>query len=456
MTIGSTASASGPLRVNPYNPRYFADDSGKAVYLTGSHTWRNFQDMGTSDPPQVFDYVAYINFLLRYNHNFFRLWSWDIPRWFNSENGNTYWIDPMPFQRPGPGIAADGKPKFDVTLFNQSYFDRLRSRVIYAGEHGIYVSIMLFTGASGWDSVFWSCHPFNKNNNVNGINGDPNNNGNGIEVQTLHIPAIIGIQKAYIRKVIDTVNDLDNVLYEISDESHSNSEKWQYQMIKFIKSYEARKPKQHPVGMTVEYPPDAHSGQSNAELFASAAKWISPNAEGGYKDNPPAAVGNKIIITDTDHLWGMGGDRQWVWKSFTRGLNPIFMDSDVLNDDTGFGFPNWDPNNPVWDSVRKNMGYTLQFAKRINLKKMRPRGYLASSGYCLAKPSGKEASYLVYLPLGGTVTVDLRAVYGSLNVEWFNPDTGATIYSEFIQGGVVYTFTAPFSGDAVLYVYVQP
>src|SRR5678815_18433 len=38
--------AQGPLRVHPTNPRYFTDGSGKAIYLTGSHTWNNFQDGG--------------------------------------------------------------------------------------------------------------------------------------------------------------------------------------------------------------------------------------------------------------------------------------------------------------------------------------------------------------------------------------------------------------------------
>ena len=43
--------ARGPLRVHPQNPRYFTDATGKAVYLTGSHTWSNLVDMGPSDPP---------------------------------------------------------------------------------------------------------------------------------------------------------------------------------------------------------------------------------------------------------------------------------------------------------------------------------------------------------------------------------------------------------------------
>src|SRR5262245_6362983 len=64
----------GPLRVLPSNSRYFTDGTGRAVYLTGSHTWWNFQDGGRSDPPPNFDFIEYLDFLKRYNHNFVRLW----------------------------------------------------------------------------------------------------------------------------------------------------------------------------------------------------------------------------------------------------------------------------------------------------------------------------------------------------------------------------------------------
>ncbi len=40
-------------------------------------------------------------------------------------------------------------------------------------------------------------------------------------------------------KVIDTVNDLDNVLYETVNEGDGTSVDWQYHMIDFIKSYES-------------------------------------------------------------------------------------------------------------------------------------------------------------------------------------------------------------------------
>ena len=249
-------------------------------------------------------------------------------------------------------------------------------------SNGIYVSVMLFEGwsidskgLSGKNP--WMGHPFNPANNVNGVNGDPNGDKEGSEVHTMQLPAITALQEAYVRKVVTTLNDLDNVLWEISNESRPESIDWQYHMINFVKSCEADRPKQHPVGMTTCFP-----GCDNIKLFTSPADWISPNRSenADYCNDPPAHDGRKVIIADTDHLCGVFCDGDWVWKSFMRGLNPIFMD------------PTW---MPKWEPARKAMGMTLAYANRVDLSSMRPRGDLASSAYCLANP-GKE--YLVYLP----------------------------------------------------------
>ncbi len=442
--IAKPATTAGPLRVNSTNPRYFTDGSGRAIYLTGSHTWSNFMDSGTTDPPPVFDFTAYLNFLQTNNHNFIRLWRAENAK--GGENGDNYWFAPLPYQRPGPGTALDNKPKFNLNQFNQAYFDRLRSRIIAAGQQGIYVSIMLF---DGWSVLSknglhhpWLGHPFNQKNNINGINGDTNNDGDGDETQTLSIPAVTALQEAYVRKVIDTVNDLDNVLYEISNES-CDSQNWQYHLINYIKAYESTKPKQHPVGMSID-------ACVNIDLFTSPADWVSPS---GDVNNPFAADGSKVILFDTDHLCGVCGDRKWVWKSFTRGLNPIFMDP-YDGASTGRGAPlGYDPNNANDVSIRKNMGYALNYANRMNLVKMTPRGDLCSTGYCLANPVASGAEYLVYLPSGGAVTVNLSAAAGTLSVEWFNPGTGVAVAGASTTGGGSRNFTPPFSGDAVLYIF---
>ena len=92
------------------------------------------------------------------------------------------------------------------------------------------------------------------------------------------------LQEAYLRKVSDTVNDLDNALYEVANEAADYSTEWQYHVIRYLKQYEAEKPKAHPVGMTFQY-----KGGSNRVLYESPADWISPNpGEGGenYRREP--------------------------------------------------------------------------------------------------------------------------------------------------------------------------
>ena len=120
-SVASTtaATATGPLRVHPENPRYFADGSGKAIYLTGSHTWSNLQDQGAKDPPPVFDFDRYLGFMEEHHHNFIRLWAWEQARWApwsdgKGPNPKDWFVQPNPYARTGPGTALDGKPKFDL------------------------------------------------------------------------------------------------------------------------------------------------------------------------------------------------------------------------------------------------------------------------------------------------------------------------------------------------------
>jgi hypothetical protein len=422
--------------------------------MTGSHTWGNLVNLKLEGEPD-FDYPAFLDLLESNGHNFMRMWTWDHPEWAPWTNEKVY-FDPMPHARTGPGLALDGKPKFDLGQWHQPYFDRMRERVIAAGDRGIYVSIMLF---EGWcirhayaASDPWPSHPYNLHNNINGVNGDPNGDGKG-DVYTLDVPEVVRFQEAYIRKVIDTVNDLDHVLYEIVNETPltESSLRWHHHLIHFIHEYEKTKPKQHPVGMTAE-----GGSQHNPILFESPADWISPGRgpDHQYKYNPPAADGTKVILTDTDHLWGHGGTYQWAWKSFLRGLNPLFMDPwGPVPGHTRAGYASDRLNQrhfPDWGLLRANLGYTRRYAERLDLNRTLPQNELASSHYCLADPG---MVYLVYVPDDAQVVVDLTAAQGPLAVEWFSPRTGETVQDDPASGGRRHNFVSPLGMDAVLFLY---
>lgn len=424
----------GALSVCKSNPRYFTDGSGNALYLTGAHTWNNLVDMKATPEEKGFDYPAYIRWMKKYNFNFMRLWAWEILNWDTNANyekqAQILLVSPHPWARTGPGRAIDGKPKFDLNQFDEEYFDRLRKRVELAGKNGIYVSIMLF---EGWALQFsphaFENHPFYPKNNINGINGDIDGDGKGLEIHTMKNKDILDIQEKYVKKVINVVNKYDNVLFEISNENYPPSTEWQYHMINFIKEYEKSLSKQHPVGMTFQY-----KGGKNQTLFNSPADWISPNPEGGYRENPPAGDGKKVVITDTDHLWGIGGNEQWVWKSFLRGLNPIFMDpydGKVLSGRI---------NPHLAERIRRNLGYTAMMANRIDLTNMMPDTLVASTGYCLAND---EQEYLVYLPEGDTIFIDLAGTGIHYRSEWFDTGTGTFSDGPVVECGKKVSFISP-------------
>jgi len=286
-------AATGPLRLLQSNPRYFTDGSGRAIFLTGTHNWNNFEDTGhragPGDPPPVLDYKWFLDFVGSHHHSFFRLWRWESPKWTDDEPKGVAYARPHPWLRTGPGVATDEKPKFDLTRFDPEYFARMRQRIQEAGERGIYVSVMLF---EGWEVEFlnaWACHPYNAANNINGIDADTDHDGRGLEYYMLPQGAmakrVLATQEAYVRKVI-----------------------------RFVHEYEATKPKQHPLGMSFQY-----KGGTNRELFRSPADWVSPNGDPGpYLDNLPTNFSGKVVANDMDHLGGhVCGYNIWVWR---RGL----------------------------------------------------------------------------------------------------------------------------------------
>ena len=169
----STAKITGPL-VASGNPNYFKDASGVVLILTGSHTWNTLQDWGSHGSPQTLDFDAFVSFLVAHGHNFTLLWASELPKVCGLPTTAHFPPDltvrPHPWRRTGPGTATDGGLKFDLTKFDQSYFDRLRTRTETLRNAGIYVGVYLFTGEF---LKSFRCssdgYPFTGANNINGI-----------------------------------------------------------------------------------------------------------------------------------------------------------------------------------------------------------------------------------------------------------------------------------------------
>lgn len=450
-------SATGPLRILDENPRYFSDGSGKAIYLAGSHTWANLQDLSGAQQP--FDFPAYIQFMVSHNFNFMRMWTSWITNADVSEEPCCKVLGPFPWARTGPGVADDGAPLFDFSQFDAEYFHRLRSRVVTAGENGIYVAVMLFNGFEfQFAGKKTQGNPFDGANNVNDVNC-----GGLCPTDRSQMPEIVWrYEQAYIRKVVDTVNDLDNVLYEVANEAGAPySSSWQASVIDYVKQYEATKPKKHPVGMTFQY-----KGGTDEALYQSQADWISPGSR-----LPSEASGKKVVINDTDHSFyytamlaaGQDGQRDWAWGNFARGYNLAFMDPyQVIWPSRNA--PDGTRVDPYWNELRRAMSDTRSYATKIDLVHMTPHRELVDLGAdCLANPGSQYLIFVssrVHAPMlsrivrwmsGGSFTITL--VPGKYAYEWFNPSTHAVSEMGNIAVEAKHTFSPPFAGASVLWLH---
>jgi hypothetical protein len=459
----------GPLTVSG-NPHYFKDANGTTLILSGSQTWNTLQDWGTGGAVQPLDFAAFVRFLSQHGHNFTLLWTLEMPRFCGlpttANAPPDFTVSPLPWKRTGSGTATDGGLKFDLTKFDQTFFDRLRARTQALDKVGIYAGVYLFTGE--FLNIFrcsGDSYPLTAANNINGIDdGYPGSGKNGTGAVAMTGPnAITRFQDAYVEKMIDTLNDLPNVLWIISEEASSNSIWWNNHQIAHIRTYESGKAYQHPIGYA------APIGVRDSAIYNSDADWVAPYVE----VSPASSCGTgkpacKVNINDSDHSYfGMWNEtsqqnRNYAWENFTTGNQVLFMDPYVVY------YPREGRNLCVsqahsiclapdtrYDNFRDNLGYILSYSRKMNLANVVPRDSLSSTGYCLAQTPSAGAEYLVYAPAGGTFWVDLSAMPRSrtLTYEWFNPATGKVIVGKSVPAGSSsQAFTPPFSGDAVLYL----
>ena len=408
------------------------------VYLSGEHIPTIFD--AWSGAPTI-NFGAFTDMMAAKNQNFLRLWVIDSPYGYHLD-GTRGAITPVPFQRPGPGNAADGGLKFNLSQLNQSFFDQLRARVIEAGSKGIYVSVMLSCPLFMNNTSNWPYSMYNTANNINSVVAA------NTDQWTLNNSSWVGYFDAYADHVVDTLNDLDNVLFEVGNEGGYSARGWQEHVIDRIHAREAGMAKQHPVGKTaygegavLGMPTDA---QINTDLLGSHADWVSLSGrEGEYTSNVTDAPATKVSILDTDHIVGFVDPSQettfvqWVWKSLLRGHNPIYLTPQT-------GYPGGFTNLP---SIENALGYARIVAKTVDLEHMTPNDGSASTGFALVNPN---IEYLVYQPAGTNFTVTLPAK--TFAYEWIRTSDAAITQS----GNVSATsgnnsFTPPYSG-AILHL----
>lgn len=387
--------APGILRVSAANPRYFENQSGDIVYLTGAYSW-NF----ASTMPDA-EVTAYLNYAVAHNHNYLRAPSQDYD---------------------GSGQSTD-------------YFTVLAARVNQAAALGVYVGVNVFPSLT-------TVAPFNNlafdeayaRSLVRAVGSAPNvlyEVGNELETQALDG----GTLGFFMNRIVDVINDEQAVqgftprrMVSISDFRATGAS---YVVNSAVVSF----------------------------LLSSHADFVQigfSQANSGACDIIPDYGGQKVSMPDSDHIEAYHCDYVWVWKMLMNGGNPTLLEGNAFfPDHTEPDNPGDTTGATITYEARIRMGDTKTYANKLHLNQAVPHPELSSTGYALAWP-GEE--YLVYQPAVGSFTVTLLAGEYAVEWFDPTARTTLTAAPLTVASAGAQTFSTPITPahDAVLFLKATP
>ena len=454
-----------PLSIDAGNPYLFRYD-GRPLVLAGSQNLRLHADFAFArDIPAIMSEPGGLaDFFDAYRErgwNFYRLWCYHSTGLGAVGSPNGEFTSPLPWLRTGPGNANDGLPKFDLSRYEQAFYDRLEQVVAVGKEHGIIFAIMLWDAYAFGGTSFIEGSPWHEPNNINGVAiqtaGADDNGWSGMFGSPE--PDVVDFQNDYVKKTIDVLNGYPNLMWELSNELYGSP--WHEDLRDLIRSYEAGLPYQHLILCS-------HGGRAQDDIWTSRApqatmdlgdclapghNWRDDASIGGnFRSDPPliSAYADKPGIADMDHIWASlsPADHVLPRKLFCRGYHYCLYEA---YDETVWLPSGWRAylDDPTFDLARRNSGLaaTILNTRFGNLANARPRSDLSTSGYCYAEPG---ESYLVYQAEQASFTIGGLVDGATYRVERINPESYSVTESfDFQASGASHTLDAAYANQVV-------
>ncbi len=440
------AAREDPIRLHPENGHYFLWRGEPTVLITSGEHYGAVLN-------RDFDYKKYLATLERYDFNLTRTFTGAYCELAGAFNIKDNTLAPLknklicPWERSDKGGYANGGNKFDLTRWDDVYFERLRSFVAEAGKHGVVVELVLF--CPFYKDDMWKLSPMNIANNVNGI-GDMKRT----DAYTLKHPKLLAVQDAMVQKIVAELKDFDNLYYEICNEPYFGGVTldWQKHIAETIAKAEAKLNVKHLIAQNI-----ANKGRKITDANPKVSIFNFHYAK------PPTTVGDnyglgKVIGDDETGFAGSEAKpyrlEGWdfiiaggaVYSNLDYSFNVGHEDGSAVISAPGSGGP----------VLHKQLHILSEFINSFDFVKMRPDNSVLKGG-TVEKTTvrallEKGRQYAMYINGGGVTYLMVDIPEGSYSVEWLNTKTGKVDATESIQhkGGNRRLQTPGYDNDIAL------
>jgi len=421
-------SFSQPVSLHPDNPHYFLYKNKPTVFITSGEHYGALLNLD-------FNYTKYLDELQGKGLNMTRTFSGvycEQPGAFNIGN-NT--LAPVSFKYVTPWARSEtpgyknGGNKFDLTKWDERYFERLKDYLQKAAEHDVVVEFTMF--CPFYEDGMWIISPMHPSNNINATPDVPRTDVYTIDKNG----SLLNIQKALVKKIVTEVNDFDNIVFEICNEPYFGGVtlEWQHAIADVIAETERNLPKKHLITQNIQ---NGSSKVEHPHPAVSVFNW--------HYAYPPITVGlnyhlNKALGDNETGFRGVSDStyRYEAWRFIIAGgalFNHLDYSFTPGNESGDFKYDTTTPGGGS-DTLRKQFSYLKKFIESFDFIKMKPdTNFFADApirGNALAEKGKQYAAYFINDKNADRLSVNVSS--GKYIVTLVDPVTGKTLKSQMVN-----------------------
>ncbi|HVW03100.1 MAG TPA: hypothetical protein VHB77_22255 [Planctomycetaceae bacterium] len=447
-------AADAPIALHSENPHYFVFRGQPTVLITSAEHYGAVLN-------RDFDFSRYLAELHDKGLNNTRLFTgaYCEPQGAFNIAKNTLAPAPgrflAPWARSQTAGYANGGNKFDLTRWDDEYFERLRKFMTEASRHGVVVEMNLF--CPFYEDPQWKLSPFHPSNNVNNLGNVPRT-----DVYTLDKHGgLLAIQEVLVRKIVNELREFDNLYYEICNEPYFGGVTlaWQRHIADLIAETERGFPHRHLISQNIANG-SAKIDQPHPQVSIFNFHYASP----------PNAVGENYALGKVigDNETGFKGTadthyRREGWEFILAGgglYNNLDYSFAVGHEDGSFEYPGTQPGGGS-AGFRRQMQHLHEFIRSFDFVRLKPDRRSIKAGVpdgasvqVLVEP-GRQ--YAVYLFGGRSASLQMEMPAGEYTAEWIDPASGKKLKEQSLQhaGGNATLASPAYETDVALRIRRQ-